>query len=113
MPMANEKDEAWKYLEGQMLVTSHTARGCSLGASLLGQMETIIQDYVNRTHWHPVNPGEIRVFFDRSFLSYQSLLTPEREISIDESLMLYKGWLGWIQYTSLKRSRFGVKTFKL
>ncbi|KAG8239416.1 hypothetical protein J437_LFUL017946 [Ladona fulva] len=37
--------------------------------------------------------------------------TPERDI--DESLMLYKGRLGWVQYIPLKRARFGVKTFLL
>ncbi|KAG8237447.1 hypothetical protein J437_LFUL015975 [Ladona fulva] len=44
---------------------------------------------------------------------FSSLLTPDRDLSIDESLMLYKGRLGWIQYIPLKRSRFGVKTFML
>ena len=44
---------------------------------------------------------------------FQSLYTPERDISIDESLMLYKGRLGWVQYIPMKRSRFGVKYYML
>ncbi|KAG8225466.1 hypothetical protein J437_LFUL004467 [Ladona fulva] len=39
--------------------------------------------------------------------------TPERDITINESLMLYKGQLGWVQYIPLKRARFGIKTILL
>lgn len=42
-----------------------------------------------------------------------SLYIPDRDVTVDESLMLYKGRLGWIQYMPLKRSRFGIKTFML
>ncbi|XP_067140272.1 piggyBac transposable element-derived protein 4-like isoform X1 [Centruroides vittatus] len=41
------------------------------------------------------------------------LYVPERDISVDESLMLYRGRLSWKQYIPLKRSRFGVKFFML
>ncbi|GBN07442.1 PiggyBac transposable element-derived protein 4, partial [Araneus ventricosus] len=36
-----------------------------------------------------------------------------QDISIDESLIGYKGRLGWKQYIPTKRSRFGVKLFQL
>lgn len=39
--------------------------------------------------------------------------TPNQDLSIDESLMLFKGRLGWVQYIPLKRRRFGVKYFLL
>lgn len=42
-----------------------------------------------------------------------SLYIPERDITIDESLMLYKGRLSWRQYLPLKRARFGIKIFCL
>jgi len=42
-----------------------------------------------------------------------SLYIPERDITIDESLMLYKDRLGWVQYIPLKRARFGIKLFLL
>lgn len=32
-------------------------------------------------------------------------------MSIDESLMAYKGRLSWIQYQAFKRARFGVKVY--
>ncbi|XP_023228023.1 piggyBac transposable element-derived protein 4-like [Centruroides sculpturatus] len=44
---------------------------------------------------------------------FSHLYVPERDISVDESLMLYKGRLSWKQYIPLKRSRFGVKFFML
>ncbi|KAG8224183.1 hypothetical protein J437_LFUL002305 [Ladona fulva] len=44
---------------------------------------------------------------------FRELYTPERDITIDESLLLYKGRLGWRQYMPQKRARFGIKTFML
>jgi hypothetical protein len=44
---------------------------------------------------------------------FSSAITPERDVTIDESLMLYKGRLGWIQYIPLKRARFGIKSYML
>lgn len=44
---------------------------------------------------------------------FKILCTPERDVTIDESLMLYKGRLGWVQYLPLKRARFGIKTYML
>ena len=41
------------------------------------------------------------------------MYTPEANIAIDESLMLYKGRLGWVQYLPLKRARFGIKYYML
>uniref|UniRef100_A0A8C5PK49 PiggyBac transposable element-derived protein domain-containing protein n=1 Tax=Leptobrachium leishanense TaxID=445787 RepID=A0A8C5PK49_9ANUR len=39
--------------------------------------------------------------------------TPGRNICVDESLMKYKGRLGFKQYIPSKRSRYGVKVYKL
>lgn len=36
-----------------------------------------------------------------------------RDIIIDESLMMCKGRLGWIQYIPLKRARFSIKLYLL
>lgn len=44
---------------------------------------------------------------------FKSAVTPERDITIDESLLLYKGRLSWIQYIPNKRSRFGIKSYML
>ena len=46
-------------------------------------------------------------------IKFSSALVPDRDITIDESLMLYKGRLGWIQFIPLKRARFGIKSYML
>lgn len=44
---------------------------------------------------------------------FLSVYTPERDVAVDESLLLYKGRLSWKQYLPLKRARFGLKFFLL
>ena len=63
---------------------------------------------------HP-NPKLHKIYDVYSMLQekFQSVYTPERDVSIDESLMLYKGRLGWVQYIPMKRSRFGIKYYML
>ncbi|KAM9319939.1 piggyBac transposable element-derived protein 4-like [Gastrophryne carolinensis] len=45
--------------------------------------------------------------------NFQQSYVPDRDISIDESLMAYKGRLSWIQYIASKRARFGIKSYML
>ncbi|CAK9810908.1 PiggyBac transposable element-derived protein 4 [Anthophora plagiata] len=40
-------------------------------------------------------------------------ITPEKFVTIDESLLLYKGRLGWVKYIPPKIARFGIKTYLL
>ncbi|KAL3203215.1 hypothetical protein MRX96_042007 [Rhipicephalus microplus] len=42
---------------------------------------------------------------------YRTLYVPERDVSVDESLLLFKGRLSWKQYMPLKRARFGINHF--
>ena len=42
---------------------------------------------------------------------FKLLINLERDLSIDESLLLWKGRLSWKQYIPKKRSRFGIKPF--
>ncbi|XP_067122000.1 piggyBac transposable element-derived protein 4-like [Centruroides vittatus] len=44
---------------------------------------------------------------------FSQYYTPQQNISIDESLLLFKGRLSWKQYIPQKRSRYGVKFFML
>ncbi|XP_067122211.1 piggyBac transposable element-derived protein 4-like [Centruroides vittatus] len=46
-------------------------------------------------------------------LKFSRLYTPEKNISIDESLLLFKGRLSWRQYIPQKRARYGVKFYML
>ncbi|XP_035212569.1 piggyBac transposable element-derived protein 4-like [Stegodyphus dumicola] len=41
------------------------------------------------------------------------IMSEKRDISIDESLLPYKGRLSWKQYIPSKRARFGIKMFHL
>lgn len=70
------------------------------------------EDYNPETHPQP-KLNKIWPVFDSINSKCSSLYIPERDISIDESLMLYKGRLSWVQYIPLKRARFGIKLYCL
>lgn len=38
---------------------------------------------------------------------------PDRDISVDECLMKFRGRLSYIQFNSSKRGRFGIRIYKL
>ncbi|XP_015437848.1 PREDICTED: piggyBac transposable element-derived protein 4-like [Dufourea novaeangliae] len=44
---------------------------------------------------------------------FNNIYTPDKNISIDESLMRYKGRLMYKQFNPSKRARFGIKIYKL
>ncbi|GFY23758.1 piggyBac transposable element-derived protein 4 [Trichonephila clavipes] len=46
-------------------------------------------------------------------IRFKEVVIPDRDVTIDESLMLFKGRLGRKQYMPLKRSRFGIKSYML
>ena len=54
---------------------------------------------------------KIRTLLNLFAARFKSNCTPERNISIDESLMLRKGRLQWKRFIPLKRARFGVESF--
>lgn len=71
----------------------------------------------NETHdaqTHP-NPKLYKIYdvFMTLCENFGKYYTPRQDVCIDESLMLFKGRLGWVQYIPLKRRRFGVKYFML
>ena len=78
-------------------------------------------------YWHlvdntnapdPRDPARDRMFKLRPLLDhlnrkFQDAYQPQREICIDESVLLYKGRIIFKQYLPLKRARFGIKIFSL
>ncbi|XP_071053828.1 piggyBac transposable element-derived protein 4-like [Onthophagus taurus] len=68
--------------------------------------------YNSATHPHP-KLNKIWPVYENLNGKFSSLYIPERDVSIDESLMMYKGRLSWIQYLPLKRARFGIKLYLL
>ena len=60
-----------------------------------------------------IKTAKIKHVFDYVESKFSELYTPERDICVDESLMLWKGRLSWKQFIKTKRSRFGIKSFSL
>ena len=56
---------------------------------------------------------KIRTLLNLFAARFKSNCTPERNISIDESLMLQKGRLRWKRFITLKRAKFAVESFVL
>ena len=54
-----------------------------------------------------------RPVVDHLFEHFQLMYSMSQNVCIDESLLLWKGRLHFKQYIPIKRSRFGVKLFKL
>ncbi|KAM7310590.1 hypothetical protein ISCGN_007498 [Ixodes scapularis] len=56
---------------------------------------------------------KIGPILDQLVEKFQQPYTAQRDICIDESLLLWKGRLGWKQYIPMKRARFGMESFTL
>lgn len=46
-------------------------------------------------------------------MKFKAAYSPRRELAIDESLLLWKGHLSWVQCIRSKAARFGIKSFEL
>ena len=55
---------------------------------------------------------KVRPLLDHLGEKFGEVYAPSCNISIDESLLLWKGRLGFKQYIPLKGARFGIKCFK-
>lgn len=69
-------------------------------------------DFNRETHPAP-KLFKIWPIFNLLHSRFQEVYTPARDVTIDESLLMFKGRLGWKQYIPLKRARFGIKSFLL
>ena len=56
---------------------------------------------------------KFREILDKFRIKFQSNYIPKENISIDESLLVWKGRLKWKRYIPLKRARFGMETYIL
>lgn len=57
--------------------------------------------------------SKIKPLVDYLNEKFIEIYTPAKEISIDESLLLWKGHLSWIQCIRTKAARFGIKSYEL
>ena len=68
--------------------------------------------------YDPNNPDRDRLFKVRTIINmlkqnFNTVYYPPENLTIDESLVLFKGRLLFKQYIKTKRSRFGIKMFEL
>lgn len=56
---------------------------------------------------------KIMPVFEHIVKRFSEVYTPNRDLSIDESLLLWKGRLSFKQFIRIKRARFGIKTYIL
>lgn len=66
------------------------------------------RDSESRDRLYKIRP--LLELFSRTF---STAFTPEKDICLDESLLLYKGRIIFKQYIPLKRARYGIKLFCL
>ena len=45
--------------------------------------------------------------------SFQEVLVPQQQLSIDEAMISYKGWLSFLQYLPKKPKKWGMKAWTL
>ena len=74
--------------------------------------------FVNNEEYDEATCGSKRLFKLKPILDhlndrFRSVYTPDCDVSIDESLMMWKGKLGWKVFIPSKRARFGIKSFEL
>ncbi|GFT94517.1 piggyBac transposable element-derived protein 4 [Trichonephila clavipes] len=62
---------------------------------------------------HNMKLKKIREFHNLVVHKFKSVFVPKPDISVDESLIAYKGRLSCKQYIPQKRARFGIKLFQL
>ena len=68
--------------------------------------------------YDPNDPDRDRLFKVRTIINmlkenFNTVYYPPKNLTIDESLVIFKGRLLFKQYTRTKRSKFGIKMFEL
>ena len=56
---------------------------------------------------------KVRPLIDHLLARFQRIYCPHRELSIDETMIGFKGRVSFIQYCPLKRTKWGLKAFVL
>ena len=56
---------------------------------------------------------KIKQFLDQIIQLFQDVYSPLKHISIDESIIGFKGRLSWIQYMLKKPTKWGIKVWVL
>ena len=82
--------------------------------------QTLLQflHFADNSQFDPNDPVhdrfyKVRPLVDHLVSKFKFTYIPEKEISVDEELLLWKGRLVFKQYIPLKRATFGIKMFSL
>ena len=75
-------------------------------------------DFADNSAFNASNPNRDRLWKIREFTQMvhqrcKEVFTPGRDLCVDESLLRFKGRLGFKQFIKTKRVRFGIKLFEL
>ncbi|XP_068094365.1 piggyBac transposable element-derived protein 4-like [Hyperolius riggenbachi] len=70
------------------------------------------QDFDEATHPAP-KLKKIWDIYQMMVGNFRDAYTPDRDVTVDESLMAYKGRLSWVHFIASKRARFGIKSLML
>ena len=74
--------------------------------------------FADNFQYDPNNPDQDRLYKVRSLVDllvskFKTAYIPEKNISLDEEFLLWKGGLVFKQYIPHERTRFGIKMFSL
>jgi hypothetical protein len=74
--------------------------------------------FVDNEHYEEATCSSRRLYklkpaLDHLNDGFRSVYTPECEVSVDESLMTWKGRLSGKLYIPLKQAKYGIKSFEL
>lgn len=57
--------------------------------------------------------NKVKLFAEKTIRNFQSLHHPDKELALDESLLLFRGRLSFRQYIKSKKARYGIKFYAL
>ncbi|UYV79603.1 hypothetical protein LAZ67_17003232 [Cordylochernes scorpioides] len=77
------------------------------------QVDTLLHFNDNKTQIPGDKLHKLKSVVDHMKSAYKNAFKPFQDVCIDESLVLFKGRLGFKQYIPSKRKRFGIKLFVL
>ena len=74
--------------------------------------------FADNTKYNPADPDRDKLYKIREVINMikdrsGKVYSPGKSLSMDESLVLFKGRLSFKQYISSKRARFGIKLYQL
>ena len=81
--------------------------------------QSILELHFNdNSGYQPNDPQRDRLYKIRPVVEdpvnkFKTVYKPEKHVSIEEELLLWKGRLGFKQYVPNKRARFGIKMFSV